>query len=208
METRDPIRYWGGALGAAALVVAIVVAVVLQTRTPKSETAPQTQAAIRTQAAMKAPAAAKAKAAAAVKPQAATTPLTEAERRMSQELWVEQKKLDTDSARVAATPDGRRRVTETIAKQFSVPDKLVTDLRGRKLGYGEITAALALSQQLMKRQKVSREKALDTILGARKAGEGWGAIARSHGLKLGDVVDDVKQTDKRLAKLVPVKAAR
>jgi len=32
-----------------------------------------------------------------------------------------------------ATPDGRRRVAETIAKQFNVPEKLVNDLRGRKV---------------------------------------------------------------------------
>jgi hypothetical protein len=187
---RDPIRYWGGALGAAALVVAIVVAVVVQTRTPKLQTPAQTQAAIRTQA----PSAAK--------------PLTAAERKLSEELWVEQKNLDTDSARAAATPEGRRRVAETIAKQFSVPDKLVTDLRGRKLGYGEITAALALSQQLMKRDKLTRQQALDSVLRARKAGEGWGAIARRHGLKLADVLTDVKKTDKQLARIVAVKTTR
>lgn len=201
METRDPIRYWGGALGAAALVVAIVVAVVVQTRTPKPQTAAQTQAAIRTQASVKKPQA-------AAKPQAAMKPLTDAERKISEELWVEQKKLDADSVRVtSATPDGRRRVAETIAKQFDVPEKLVNDLRGRKVGYGEITAALALAQQLMKRDKVTRQQALDSILGARKSGLGWGAIARGLGLKLGDVVRDVKKTDTQLAKLAPVKAA-
>ena len=189
-KKRDPIRYWGGALGAAALVVAIVVAVAVQTRTPKLQTQPQTQAAIRTQA------------------PSAGRPLTAAERKMSEELWVEQKNLDTDSARAAATPEGRRRVTETIAKQFSIPEKLVTDLRGRKLGYGEITAALALSQQLMKRDKLTRQQALDSVLRARKAGEGWGAIARRHGLKLGDVLTEVKKTDKQLAKVATVKAAR
>jgi hypothetical protein len=136
-------------------------------------------------------------------------PLTDAERKISEELWVEQKKLDTDSGRVtAATPDGRRRVAETIAKQFNVPEKLVNDLRGRKIGYGEITAALALSQQLMRRDKVTRQQALDSVLGARKSGQGWGAVARGLGLKLGDVVSDVKKTDKQLAKLAPVKAAR
>jgi hypothetical protein len=127
---------------------------------------------------------------------------------MSEELWVEQKKLDTDSGRVkAATPDGRRRVAETIAKQFNVPEKLVNDLRGRKVGDGEITAALALSQQLMKHDKVTRQQALDRIFAARKSGQGWGAIARSLGLKLGDVVTDVKKTDKQLAKLATVKVA-
>ena len=201
MDTKDQVRYWGGAIGAVALVGAIVVAVVVvQTPAPKAKTAPQTQMAARTPAAVKPQA--------AWKPQAAVKPLTDAERKVSEELWVEQKKLDTDSGRVkAATPDGRRRVAETIAKQFNVPEKLVNDLRGRKVADGEITAALALSQQLMKHDKVSRQQALDRILVARKSGQGWGAIARNLGLKLGDVVTDVKKTDKQLAKLTTVKVA-
>jgi len=225
MDTKDQVRYWGGAIGAVALVGAIVVAVVVvQTPAPKPKTAAHAQAATRTQAAWKPQAAVKPQAVvkpqAAVKPQGAVKPqpapkpqatvtsLTVAERKMSEELWVEQKKLDTDSGRVkAATPDGRRRVAETIAKQFNVPEKLVNDLRGRKVADGEITAALALSQQLMKHDKVSRQQALDRILAARKSGQGWGAIARNLGLKLGDVVTDVKKTDKQLAKLTTVKVA-
>ena len=219
MDTKDQVRYWGGAIGAVALVGAIVVAVVVvQTPAPKPKTAAQAQAATRTQAAWKPQAAVKPQAVVkpqaavkpqpAPKPQATVTSLTVAERKMSEELWLEQKKLDTDSGRVkAATPDGRRRVAETIAKQFNVPEKLVNDLRGRKVADGEITAALALSQQLMKHDKVSRQQALDRILAARKSGQGWGAIARNLGLKLGDVVTDVKKTDKQLAKLTPVKVA-
>src|SRR6267378_964320 len=146
MDTKDQIRYWGGAIGAVALVGVIVVAVVV-VQTPAPRPKAQAQAAVRTQAAVKPQAVAKPQAAvkrqAAVKPQpvptpqAAVTPLTVAERKMSEELWVEQKKLDTDSRRVkAATPDGRRRVAETIAKQFNVPEKLVNDLRGRKVADG------------------------------------------------------------------------
>jgi len=213
MDTRDSIRYWAGALGAAALVVAIVVVVVMvRTPTPKAKT-PPTQAAARPQAAWKPQAAVKPQT--AVKPQAASKPepaeqaLTAAERKTSEELWVEQKKLDTDSARVmAATSDGRRRVTEMIAKQLNVPEKLVTDLRGRKIGYGEIAASLALSQQLMKRDQVTRQQALDKVLGARKSGKGWAVLARGFGLKLGDVLSDVRKTDKQVAKLVTLKASR
>src|SRR6266699_473729 len=133
MDTRDSIRYWAGAVGAAALVVGIVVIVVMvRMPTPKSKTA-QTQAATRTPAAVKPQTASK--------PQPAEHAISAAERKTSEELWAEQKKLDADSARVmAATPDGRRRVSEMIAKQFNVPEKLVNDLRGRKINYGEITA--------------------------------------------------------------------
>lgn len=199
-KTRDPIRFWG-VLGAGALALAIAVAVVVQLQTPKPHTAPKTQAAVRTKAAVKIQAASK--------PPAAVKPLTDAERRISEDLWVGQKKLDTDGARVmAARPDGRRRVAETIAKQFNVPEKLVDDLRGRKIGYGEITVALALSQQLMKRDKVTQQKALDSVLRLRKSGQGWGVIARGLGLKLSDVVSDVKKTDKQLAKLDAGKSAK
>jgi hypothetical protein len=136
-------------------------------------------------------------------------PLTEAERKVSEELSAEQKKLDSDSARVAAaSPDGRHRVTDAIAKQIDVPEKLVTDLRGRKIAYGDIIAALALSQQMMKRDKVTRQQALDNLLAARKSGQGWAALARDRSLKLAAVVGEVKKTDKQLAKLVVVKATR
>jgi hypothetical protein len=132
-------------------------------------------------------------------------PLTPAERKLSEELWAEQRKVDSDTRALAASADGRKRVAEAIAKQMDVSDKLVTDLRGRKLGYGEVTVALALSRQLMKRDKLTQQQALDRVLAPRRSGMGWGAIARDLGLKLDDALSDVKKTDKRLAKLDPAK---
>jgi hypothetical protein len=195
---RNSTRFWG-VLGASALALAIVVAVGMQTRAPKPRTASM-QAGVRMQAAVKQREAVKPQT--AVKPQASAKPLTDAERKTSEELWVEQKQLETVGARVAAaTPDGRRRVAETIARQFNVPEKLVTDLRGRKIGYGELTVAMALSQQLIKRDKVTQQQALEKVLGLRNSGHGWGVIARDLGLKLSDAVSAVKKTDKQLAKL-------
>jgi hypothetical protein len=198
METRDPIRFWGGAIGAVALGLAIVVAVVVAQK-PKSDTASKPQPAARTQSSARPQTVAKVQAVA--KAPAAVRPLTVAERKVSEELWVEQRKVDSDTRAVAAKPDGRKRIAEAIAKEMKVSEKLVTDLHGRKLGYGEITVALALSQQLMKREKVTQQQALDRVLGPRKSGQGWAAIARDLGLKLDDVLGDVKKTDKRLAKL-------
>jgi hypothetical protein len=200
MEVRDPIRFWGGAVGAVALGLAIVVAVVLAQK-PKSDMAGKSQSVAKAQSAAKPQMVAKAMAKAPM----AVKPLTPAERKISEELWAEQRKVDGDTRATAATPEGRRRIAETIAKQMDVTDKLVMDLRGRKLGYGEITVALALSRQLMKRDKVTQQQALDRVLGPRKSGQGWGAIARDLGLKLDDVMSDVKKTDKRLAKLDPGK---
>jgi hypothetical protein len=199
METRDPIRFWGGAVGAVALGLAIVVAVVLAQKGKSSDMAGKTQPAARAQNAAKPQMVAKAQATA--KAPAAAKPLTPAEKKISEELWIEQRKVDSDTRATAATPDGRKRIAEAIAKQMDVTDKLVMDLRGRKLGYGEITVALSLSRQLMKRDKVTQQQALDRVLGPRKSGHGWGVIARDLGLKLDDVVSEVRKTDKRLAKL-------
>ena len=128
--------------------------------------------------------------------------LSDAERKLSEELWAEQKRLDSDSAKLVAKPDGRRRVTTMIAKQYSVPEKVVTDLHDQKVSYGEISASLAFSQQLMKRDKSTRQAALDRVRAARKSGQGWAAFAKAAGLKIGDVLDDVRKTDKQLAKAI------
>jgi hypothetical protein len=194
MEVRDPIRFWGGAVGAVALGLAIVVAVVLMQK-PKSDMAGKVQPVAKAQTMAKPQMVAK----------AVVKPLTPKERKISEELWIEQRKVDSDTRATAATPDGRRRIAETIAKQMDVTDKLVMDLRGRKLGYGEITVALAFARQVMKREKVTQQQALDRVLRPRRSGQGWGVIARDFGLDLDDVVSDVKKTDKRLAKLDPGK---
>lgn len=197
METRDPIRFWGGAVGAVALGMAIVVAVVVAQK-PKSDTAGKTQPVTKAQSARPQTVA---RVQATAKAGAAVRPLTPSERKVSEELWIEQRKVDTDTRATAASAEGRKRIAEAIARQMDVTDKLVMDLRGRKLGYGEITVALALSRQLMKREKLGQQQALDRVLGPRKSGQGWAAIARDLGLKLDDVVSDVRKTDKRLAKL-------
>ena len=202
METRDPIRFWGGAVGAVALGMAIVVAVVLAQK-PKSDTSSKPQPVAKAQSASKPQTVAKAQAVA--KAPMAVKPLTAAQRKLSEELWVEQRKLDNDARAAAATAEGRRRVAETIAKEMKATDKLVMTLRDRKLGYGEITVALALSQQLMKREKLTHQQALDRVLGPRKDGHGWAAIARDLNLDLDDAVGDVRKVDKRVAKLDPGK---
>ena len=222
METKDSVRYWAGVVGAVAVVAGILAVVVMVRMPAPKKTAQQTQATKATPQPQPARSAAsqkvqpQAKAVTATKPAATLSPrtaaantLTDAEKKTSEELYIEQKKLDTDSARVvAAAPDGKRRVAEMIAKQFSVPEKLVTDLRGRKLSWGEVTATLAASQQLMKHDKLSRQQAVDKILAARKSGQGWATLSKGLGLKVADLLSDVKKTDKQVAKLVLVKASR
>jgi hypothetical protein len=244
---RDSVRYWAGAVGAAAMVAGIVSVVVMvqmqkPTKTTKTATpsrtaaapqsrpgtppawtmtaaqqqknaspaqpraeAPRTEAA-RTEAASQPRTVASVQTAPKAQPEPKAVPaavtLTDAERKLSEELWVEQKRLDTDSTKLAAKPEGRARMTTLLAKQYNVQEKLISDLRDRKLGYGEISASLAFSQQLMKHNKSTRQQALDRVLAARKAGQGWAAFARSAGLRIGDVLDDVRKTDKQLAKAI------
>ena len=241
---RDSVRYWAGAVGAAAMVAGIVSVVVMvqmqkPTKTTKTATPSRTAAAppsrpgtppawtVTAAQQQKNPAAApRAEAPAQPRTEAASQPrtvasvqtapkaqpepkavpaaatLSDAERKLSEELGVEQKRLDTDSTKLAAKPDGRARITTLLAKQYNVQEKLISDLRDRKLGYGEISASLAFSQQLMKHNKGTRQQALDRVLAARKAGQGWAAFARSAGLKIGDVLDDVRKTDKQVAKTI------
>jgi hypothetical protein len=127
------------------------------------------------------------------------------------QLQRDAKQLDADAARASNTPDGQRRVTERIASQFSVQPSVVTDLRNRKLGFGGATIALALSQELMKRDaSLSQQAALDRIVAQRQAGKGWGVIAHDLGLKLGPVVSDVKKAGKATEQIAgkPEKVAK
>ena len=105
--------------------------------------------------------------------------------------------LDAGATRASNTPEGELRLTERIAKEFKVQPAVVTDLRSRLGGYGQATIALALSQELMKRDpSLSQQAALDKIVALRQAGKGWGVIAHEQGLKLGRVVKDVKRAEK------------
>jgi len=129
-------------------------------------------------------------------------PVDPSEQKHAERLGVEAKELDAKAGKAAATPAGERRVTDAIAKDFKVDPSVVTDLRNRKMGFGEITIALALSQELMKTNNtLSQQAALQTILDKRAAGEGWGKIAHDLNLKLGHVRSKVEKAEKQVARL-------
>ena len=113
------------------------------------------------------------------------------------QLQADARQLDADAARASSTPDGQRRVTERIAKEFKVQTSVVTDLRNRIGGYGQATIALALSQELMKKDKtLSQSAALAQVVALRQERKGWGVIAKELGVKLGHVVSEVKKAAK------------
>jgi len=123
------------------------------------------------------------------------------EQKHAERLGAEAKEVDAKAAK-AGTPEGQRRVTDAIAKDFKVDPSVVTDLRNRKMGFGEITIALALSQELMKtNSKLSQQDALGMILEKRAAGEGWGKIAHDMNLKLGHVRSKVEKAEKQVARV-------
>ena len=100
------------------------------------------------------------------------------------------------------TPAGQKRVADSIAKQFKVDPSVVTELRNKKMGFGEITTALALSQELMKQDKtLTQQQALNSILAKRASGDGWGKIAHTLGLKLGHVRSELERTEKSVSRV-------
>ena len=128
-------------------------------------------------------------------------PMDPSEQKHAERLGAEAKELDAKAGK-AGTPEGQRRVTDAIAKDFKVDPSVVTDLRNRKMGFGEITIALALSQELMKTNNtLSQQAALQTILDKRAAGEGWGKIAHDLNLKLGHVRSKVEKAEKQVARV-------
>ena len=132
--------------------------------------------------------------------QPTTKPLDAGEIKHAERVQTEANEIDAETAKL--TPAGQKRVTETIAKQFKVDPSLVSDLRTKKMGFGEITSALALSQELMKQDKaLSQQQALDTVLAKRASGAGWGQIAHSLGVKLGHVRNELKRTEKSVARV-------
>jgi hypothetical protein len=132
--------------------------------------------------------------------QPTTKPLDAGEIKHAERMQTEANEIDAETAKL--TPAGQKRVTETIAKQFKVDPSLVSDLRTKKMGFGEITSALALSQELMKQDKaLSQQQALDTVLAKRASGNGWGQIAHSLGVKLGHVRNELKRTEKSVARV-------
>src|SRR5438094_633194 len=126
-------------------------------------------------------------------------PVDPGEMKHAERLQTEAKGIDADAAK-AMSPEGQQRITDTIAKQFKVDPSVVTNLRNRRIGFGEATVALALSQELMKQDKsLTQQRALDQVLAKRAGGEGWGRIAQDLGLKLGRVRAEVERAEEKVA---------
>ena len=66
---------------------------------------------------------------------------------------------------------------QVYAEHFKVSLSLITELREKKMGWGEISHLLTIAQK--------SHQTVETILILRLKGMGWGDIARQYNLKLG-----------------------
>ena len=83
----------------------------------------------------------------------------------------------------ASTPEGTARVTDRLAEKFHVETKVISDLREKNLGYGEIDHALTLANQL---PGGATQENIDQIMTLRQEKDmGWGQIAQELDTKLG-----------------------
>ncbi len=89
--------------------------------------------------------------------------------------------------KAAVSPQGAEKVIASLSEKFKVPQSTIQDLRAQKLGFGEISILLALSE--------ATGKPASQLLQQFKSGEGWGKIAMSEGVKLGPVISAVERAN-------------
>lgn len=114
---------------------------------------------------------------------------------LAKDLPAEEKQAETAAAELdggAAGAEGQKRVADRLKAQFGVDDARIQSLQAAKLGYGEMSLALALAQGLpggVNDENV--QKVLAARQGPPKAG--WGKVAKDLGLKLGPAISKVKK---------------
>ncbi len=129
-------------------------------------------------------------------------PLSPDEQRNAAQLRADADRLNSKAAQASSTSEGAQKVVSALAKEFKVPEGTVMSLREqKKLGFGEIAIVLSLAQEVVKRDKVPFDVAINRIMARREAGAGWGEIAHDLDLKLGNVVSDIKKADKLVVAL-------
>ncbi len=82
------------------------------------------------------------------------------------------------------------KILEKYGERFGVDIDTLADLRAQRLGYGEISHALVLSEM--------SGKSLNEIVAMREADKGWGQIADELGVKLGEAKREVKREYRRI----------
>lgn len=88
--------------------------------------------------------------------------------------------------RAAQTPAGEQVVLQRLSQELGLPvSTLQSQHEQTGLGWGELLIANRLAQQT--------GLPFSQIVGEFRSGQGWGQIARQHGLNLGELVSEVKE---------------
>lgn len=82
---------------------------------------------------------------------------------------------------------------QVLADHFKVPLTLITDLRQKKLGWGEISHLLAIAEK--------SHQSIESILALREKGMGWGEIAKKFDLHLGLINREVHAVKREFKKV-------
>jgi hypothetical protein len=88
--------------------------------------------------------------------------------------------------------ENEEKILEKYSERFGVDREILADLRAERLGYGEISHALVLSEKT--------GKTLDEIVAMRDTGKGWGQIADELGVKLRETTREVNRERRRINK--------
>jgi len=123
---------------------------------------------------------------------------------LAQEKTKDEKKLDSAAVELdkdAAQPLGEKAVAERIKTEFKVDDARVQGLRDQKLGYGGISIALGLAQEL---PGGITDANMEKVMALRQGPPvtGWGNVAKQLGLKLGPVTSRMKKVSAEARKKV------
>ncbi len=102
---------------------------------------------------------------------------------------------DADGDEAGDRPDAAKDAARIhqLATDFGVADQQVQDMRQtRDMGWGEIENLLLIAQAVSDNSAatatpLTMDEALQQVLAERASGMGLGAIAKSHGVKLGDL---------------------
>lgn len=86
--------------------------------------------------------------------------------------------------------ENESKILEKYSERFGVDTETLADLRAQRLGYGEISHALVLSEMT--------ERSQNEIIAMRRAGKGWGQIADECGVKLREARKEVKRERRRI----------
>ncbi len=108
-------------------------------------------------------------------------------------------RTSTDVDEDAARPEGQKNVESQLKSEYKVDDARIQGLRDQKMGYGEISIALALASKL---PGGITDANVAKIMAERNGPPkmGWGQVAKKNGTTVGKINGRVKGVDTAVRK--------